>query len=239
MRYSVKLKTFYISFLVFVFSCITTHEKELMINKGVSWAIKTHEKVHGPGNNQWAMEHSDDEEPIVFRISNNDSTPICSEIFSTKKDFGFGIYTLHFVGNLNSIQDNTVLGIFLYECKKEKPLEVDIEFTKWNDETGPNLHYTLHNFKEIPSKPQSKSFKLNGDYFTCIIKWDESGLYLGAFHGHIMYESQLLNSMTKFKLNRSDQRNNFRMHINYWKMGNTYPRSETEKISLKQFLFKP
>lgn len=206
-----------------------------------SWEVKVTDQVHGPGLNLWGNANviQKSTEGVLFKINEFQKQVNCSEIKSNKKDYGYGTYVFHLKGDLDKLEKNTVFGIFLYENVKDSPLEIDIEFSRWNDSKKKNLHYTIHNFSGHKNKPVSKEFSQTDENTTCIIHWTEEALYLGTFSGHIQFDHEQLKEMQRFQIKQKDKKSNFRIHINYWKLPKSEPEYDNHEILLKKFKYSP
>lgn len=217
--------------------------KKYAVLKKSIWAIKEYNTAHGPGKNLWSADQVQaDNEGIHFSIDTVNSEIVCSEINLTKYHgykLGYGVYEIRLVGRLDSLQNNTVLGLFLYQKKRKNPLEIDIEFTKWNKDTNKRTNYSLHNFKGKSPQTITSNVDLSTNRSTHIIKWTPSVISFGTFPGHISYDSTLDKELTHFDIQTKRKLKNMKFHINFWKLPNSLPATESQEIILKKFKYIP
>lgn len=211
--------------------------------KKLIWEVKNHNTPHGPGNNLWSKDQvAGDVTQIHLSIDSTEFGVQCSEIILEKdvsRKLGYGVYQVHTIGHLDSLEDNTVFGLFLYQKKKKNPVEIDIEYTKWAGKTQNNVHYSKHNFIKDKSVTIEKNINLKPNYHTHIIKWTPDSLSFGTFYGHQSYNSDMDKSLTLMKSEYGKKPKNMRFHINFWKLPNSLPRTEDQEIILKRFKYLP
>tara|TARA_B110000211_G_C14086515_1_gene556941 strand:+ start:2865 stop:3584 length:720 start_codon:yes stop_codon:yes gene_type:complete len=224
---------------LFISACTSTKEvtKELSFSKK-DWFIKQHGYVHGPGKNLWdSTSIVQDEKGIHFSIDSTSKGIVCSEIISKDHNYGYGVYEIQINGRFDSLANNTVFGIFLYQKKRKSPGEIDVEFTKWNKLNSNNTHYTIHNLSSKSPLSTSQSYNLKGNYTTHIIKWTPDSLSFGLFHGHVSYNKTMDEKLQTLKSDQKTTPFNYRFHINFWKLPNTLPKTEKQKIIVSKFKY--
>jgi hypothetical protein len=222
-----------------VSACSTSKEvtKEITFSN-TGWKIKQHAEVHGPGNNFWdSTLIVQDEKGIHFSIDETAKGVNCSEIISKHKNYGYGVYEIQINGRLDSLEDNTVFGVFLYQKKRKSAGEIDIEFTKWNDPKKGKVHYSIHNLTSKSPITVSKPYILQGAYTTHIIKWTPERLSFGSFNSHISYDKTLDKQLQIFKTEQKLKPKNYRFHFNFWKLPDTKPTLEKQSIIVKHFKY--
>lgn len=235
-----KLDVLYVCVLmVLLQSCKTMTHLHYTTLTDDRWEIKSYEKPHGPGSNKWGGVSTvlQTGSKLEFQISSRDSGVYCSEVRTTKANYGQGLYSFHLEGKIDSLKDNSVFGIFLLEDKAVDPREIDIEFTKWAKPQNNMIHYSIHHF-EKKTETRSEKSTLVDQQFSCFIYCMDDQVYLGTFPGRKTFSMTLLPQMRKYKLG-ANLASRYRVHINYWKLPKSLPKYEDQKISLLHFSYAP
>ena len=185
---------------------------------GHTWVIKS-ANCKGPGSNNWneSNVHVDREGNLHLRINKFAEKWSCAEVFS-EDNAQYGEYDFYVSSNVELLDKNIVLGIFIYENDKK---EIDIEFH--DKETL----YTVQ-----PDKPHRFKMNLQGNYSTHSILFNADLIGFSSYHGH-GFRSDLLidkwNSPTEFLVNPKKAH----LHINFWLKNGKPPKKEAELIIKK------
>ncbi len=111
---------------------------------GYTWLVKNAPSPIGPGPNIWNSKNVwvDDRGRLHLRI-HKEPTGVwtCAEVY-TQKVFGYGTYQWWIEGVLATVDQNVVLGLFMYSGHDGFD-EIDIECARWGNPTAPNLSYTV------------------------------------------------------------------------------------------------
>ena len=118
---------------------------------------------------------------LHFKIDSASNQATCSEVKSLNQQFGYGVYEIQMTGLIDSIQNSTVFGLFLYEENNDDPLEVDVEFTKWGKEKNNNVHFSIHNLRDKGSQTIKTNLSPGSMVSTHIIKWTPKTILIGSF----------------------------------------------------------
>ena len=102
---------------------------------------------------------------LHLKITNTSGTWTASELFTTD-NLGFGTYQWRVDGPIDVYDKNVVLGLFPYGpaagIGKDGTNEIDIEFSRWGQASGPNADWTDYPSSGTTQGETSFSFSLNG-----------------------------------------------------------------------------
>jgi MYXO-CTERM domain-containing protein len=102
---------------------------------------------------------------LHLKITNTAGTWTASELFTTD-DLGFGTYQWQVDGPIDVYDKNVVLGLFPYGpaggIGKDGTNEIDIEFSRWGQASGPNADWTDYPSSGTTQGEMSFSFSLGG-----------------------------------------------------------------------------
>lgn len=102
---------------------------------------------------------------LHFRIANAGGTWTAAEIFTTDR-LGFGTYQWHVDGPIDVYDKNVVLGLFPYGpaagIGSDGTNEIDIEYSRWGRENGPNGDFTNYPASGTTIGERSYTFSLGG-----------------------------------------------------------------------------
>jgi hypothetical protein len=169
---------------------------------GQTWFIKNGNGL-GPGNNNWYEKnvYVDREGNLHLRINKIEDKWYCAEIF-TEDTVKWGEYTFFVSTNLEKLDKNIVIGLFIYQDDKH---ELDIEF---NNKSA--------FYSEQPSNTHQFKQNLQGDYSTHRII---IAPYISRFislHGHYNYNpDQIIDKWTSPSENIPEPLKSH-IHINFW-----------------------
>ncbi len=235
------------------------------------WHVESYmdEKVN-PGPNYF----SDDEDLVWvdnhgflnLTIKQNSAGEwLCSSIKSIEAA-SYGTHRFKIIGNLETLDKNLVLGLFMYRIDQDNPnlrAEVDIELSTWSFPTHienelihptANAHYTLWKPWTDFCEPQPYAVEPfmvkmpRGTHTTHEIYWDSRSLSFLSYHGHAPTNpnKKIIHSLD-LPYDRSDSwvipHENEKMHImiNFWICsGNDAPSDENKEHHFKvKYEFEP
>ena len=162
---------------------------------------------------------------LKLQIEQTNNNVYCAEIES-QLAFGYGTYYFYLNSRIDYLAPNLVFGLSIY---KDDNNEIDIEFSKWNNENTHNTQYVL--------QPISKSnhlhkfiTKLNGDFSIHILQWLPKEINYKSLHGH--YNKQPKNGfiIQSWQYKGADITKptpDHKLHINLWR----YKNNPIQKLS--------
>jgi len=189
-----------------------------IIFSGQKWIIKSG-NGRGPGSNNWNENnvYVDLEGNLHLRINKLADKWYCAEII-TEEPIRYGEYDFYVSSNVELLDKNIVVGLFIYENDKK---EIDIEF--YNKETL----YTVQ-----PHKPHRLKMNLQGNYSTHSILFNADLIGFRSYHGHGVRSDLLIdkwNSPADILITPKKAH----LHINFWLKNGKPPKKEAEIIIKK------
>lgn len=108
---------------------------------GYTWNVKN--GYFAPGPNWWTDDpndvYVDGNGALHLAIINHNGTWYSSEV-RLPGSLGYGTYTFNTNSNVDSLDPNEVLGLFMYQ---DDTHEIDTEWSRWGDPTASNLGYSV------------------------------------------------------------------------------------------------
>ncbi|MES2205639.1 MAG: carbohydrate-binding protein [Pseudomonadota bacterium] len=164
---------------------------------GYTWNVRDYEGMPGPNkfhaDNVWV----DDKGFLHLKIARRDNVWTSAELYTTEP-LPFGTYQFKILGRPDKLDKNVVFGLFNYSAPSGTN-EIDIEFSRWNNDSYPNLNWTVWpaqmlNGNQVSKYPttiagddgyvrdaQTYEMKLAGDQSTHIFTWTQQSV---AYEGH-------------------------------------------------------
>lgn len=209
---------------------------------GYSWTIRN-QGSSGPGPNVWKDSNVfvDGNGDLHLKISYSPSGWTCAEIY-TNSVFPYGTFEWWVIGEVDKLDKNVVLGLFMYPGSGavDGTNEIDIEFAQWGNANNKRLFYTVYP-KELGPQPQSAGFdvQLSGTYTTNRFKWSATGVFYEGVHGHQEGSGQQFASWSS-PANFSSQIPSMKLvtHMNLWLFQGRQPSNGKEvEIVIRRFKY--
>jgi len=145
----------------------------------------------GPGPNHWdpGNVRVDEKGWLHLKITHTQGEWRCAELH-TKKRFGFGRYQFQVTGRVDTLDPNTVLGLFKYptaDVGKDGTNEIDIEFARWGHTKSDNLNFTVYpasGERDQATDHKTYPLKLQGEASTHQFEWESKRVRYRSFYGH-------------------------------------------------------
>lgn len=148
---------------------------------GYKWIVKKRNKLYGPGpnyfsdsdNNVWV----DSKKKLHLKIKKIGGKWHCAEVF-LEKSLGYGRYTFYLDHNVEKIDKNVILGLFVYLNLKN---EIDIEFSKWGKNNTANAQFAVQPFVR---KGNIKRFNVDKKISHTVnsFLWQKDGIFFKSFN---------------------------------------------------------
>jgi hypothetical protein len=193
---------------------------------GYDWLVKssanTLSGTLAPGNNYFSDSREnvwvDKNGWLHLKITLRDGKWYCAEVALTKA-LGYKKYIFHVFSRFDHFHPNVVGGLFTYLDGTDQAEEMDIEFSKWGDDTRVNNELFSIQPSEKPENAESFKPELNGNATTHIFDWKPGKVEFSSYHGH--YSSEPTDStliIRKWDYSGEDvpKNQNGRIHINLW-----------------------
>ena len=214
---------------------------------GYNWLVKrTGSKKVGPGPNWFSDSEENvwvDSNGLHLRITEEDGKWTCAEVL-TEEPFGYGTYVFEVQGDLNSLDPNVVLGLFIWDefAPHYTNREMDIEITRWGKPENDNAQYVVQ-----PWNGPNNLFRFNfpsndSNTMTMVLDWQQESVYFNSFYGDFSIppsERQVIESWT-YEGNSVPQPGKENVRINLWLDEGSEPANGQEaEIVVKSFHFIP
>ena len=188
-------------------------QRDALDFSGYSWDVKS--GYYFPGKNHWQAQNAwvDDAGWLHLRLNYDGEFWQCAEVATGIS--GYGLYRFYLVGRIDQLDDQVVLGLFLYPGPRLPYIdnaEIDIEFSRWGQAEAPAGHFS------VASTTTNYPVQLQGTYSTHQILWLPDRIEFSSYHGH-----EELNETTRIShwiFHQSEGRDipkpPLQLHINYW-----------------------
>ncbi|MBC22623.1 MAG: hypothetical protein CMJ32_01735 [Phycisphaerae bacterium] len=219
---------------------------------GYTWRVKGN-GWYGPGPNNFsdspANVYVDEQGRLHIGIRRVGNAWFCSEI-TLEDPLGYGDYIFKTAGELEKIDPNIVLGLFIWEYQpcydgiyySNVANEFDIEFSRWTDPNGDTSQFVAQ-----PWSTQGNIFKFTmnlgrSDYLTShAFRWKPHVVECRSWYGHDDQESPSNTIQTWDYLGPDNPYpGEPRVHINAWLI-NTLPPTDNKdfEVIISDFKFIP
>jgi hypothetical protein len=207
---------------------------------GYEWAMKAGTAL-GPGPNSFRASPDslwiDNQGYLHLRIKRVNDRWYCAEA-SMLQTLGYGTYTFIFEGALDLLDRKVIGSPFLY---RDLEHEIDIEFSRWGLEDGPNAQYVVQP-SDHPGNLEQFSMSLEGTISTHTIHWSPIALSFQSARGTQPMPSpeQILHKWTYRGTDVPMEKDRLFVHVNLWLLNGEAPANgeETEMV-LRSFSWKP
>lgn len=203
---------------------------------GYEWEVKAGR--YYPGKNNWAKDNVwvDDKGYLHLKISQHAGQWYCAEL-ATVRRFGYGVYQFQVIGQVDKLDPNMVLGLFVYpgeETGFNEKNEIDIEFAQWGKKDAPRGNYT------VTPDTHPFLFSLEGNYTVHQFTWDKQQVLFQSFHGHAPNENQEISNWLYIpeQYKKTAPVPPVRVHMNFWLyLGHPPSDGQEREIVIRKFVF--
>ncbi|MBT3185588.1 MAG: hypothetical protein HN342_13805 [Nitrospina sp.] len=149
---------------------------------GYEWAVKAGVSL-GPGPNDFSSSNDnvwvDNRGRLHLKITQRDGKWYCAEVV-LMKSLGYGTYNFQVSSRVDLLNNNVVGSPFIY---RDDTHELDIEFSRWGIEGGPNAQFVVQPYYNLGNREQF-SMSLSNEASTHIIKWMADLVFFQSAQGH-------------------------------------------------------
>jgi hypothetical protein len=227
-------------------------ETRTIVFSGYLWDVRTtNGALQGPGPNYFNdSEESvwlDENNYLHLKIRKIEDTWQCAEVY-LQQCFGYGMYIFRLSTGFESLDVNTVVGLFTY---LDDTHEIDIEYSRWGYSNAENGQFVIQPYS---NSGNIKRFTLesNGQSSMHAFYWCSNFIQFRAMYGTdtnvISGElkkdlvSPCVDLINEWIFTGSDnpEPSTERVHINLWLMSGLAPTNEQEiEIVVEEFQFIP
>ncbi|MEO8762834.1 MAG: hypothetical protein ABI416_01045 [Ginsengibacter sp.] len=193
-------------------------EKSILFS-GFEWKVRNTRDTQGPGPNYFSQQSVwVDQSGVLHLYLHPDSLSgrwLCPEITSVKK-FGFGTYSFVVEGAIDKFDRNIVLGLFNYSGNDGFD-ELDIEFSRWGNDSWPNLNYTVWPAqKGFKNSSYTKEYSQQSNYSNQQFRWSRDSVVFSTFNGNTIDSRDLIATYTCVQPPASISSVGMPVHLNLW-----------------------
>ncbi len=164
--------------------------KRKIVFSGYTWSVLQSEWEMGAGPNYYTDDANDvwvdPNGHLHLNIVYKDANWYCSEVIANE-NFGYGTYAFTVKSDINQLDPNIILGLFIYDVPDPQgnPREIDVELTKWGDPNNPNNAQ----FVVQPWQHEGNVCRFNIDYSgdtettTHVITWKPNRIDFCSYYG--------------------------------------------------------
>jgi hypothetical protein len=149
---------------------------------GYKWAVKAGNWL-GPGPNNFSSNNEnvwvDDQDRLHLKITRRDGKWYCAEVY-LMQSLGYGNYSFQVSSRVDLFDKNVVGSPFIH---RDDTHELDVEFSKWGIEGGPNSQFVVQPYYNLGNREQF-SMALSNDASTHIIQWMSDLVFFQSAQGH-------------------------------------------------------
>lgn len=204
---------------------------------GRNWVIR--EGAGGPGNPNnldiWRRNNVECRNGnLVLEVTQQNGMWTTAQVSLTEV-LGFGRYEWKVQGPVDDLDKNVVLGLFNYGGVDEED-EIDIELTRWGQETNPNGNYVVYPNRRGPAFTKSEfEFDLVGNSSTHVFSWQRDRVSFASFE-----VAQPLGSWEFAPSAYEDliPQDPLPVYINLWMVGGNPPSNPAEVV-IESFSWQP
>lgn len=231
--------------IFFLLSILSMRQYQAMAQRsinfsGYEWWIRN--GSGGPGPNQWSNSDSsvwlDKSGYLHLKIRKTGDNWYCSEV-NLNTSLGYGSYKFVVESDLAELDQNIVVGLFLYE---DDTKEIDIEFARWGNMLTVPGWYTVQPPPYTASNQHSFDIDTRVAISTHSFDWLPDKTYFKSIKGVEEVVPPNNNLLAEWTYTGSPQPTvgNELMHINFWLFQAKPPSDKKEaEIIIRKFEFKP
>ena len=182
---------------------------------GREWTVRSGEG--GPGPNNWSDSPESvwvDGEGLHLKVRKSDGVWHCAEV-ATVLPTRHGMHRFHLTGRTDLLDRNVVASPFLY---RDDEREVDIEFSRWGRERGPNTQYVVQPFQKKGNIHRFAAAPA-GEATTHCMDWHSGHIHFLSFPGHADAPGAARGGVREWTYKGPDnprEEDGLRVHINLW-----------------------
>jgi hypothetical protein len=154
---------------------------------GYTWKVKASEAQVGPGPNYFSADPNDvwvdGNGSLHLTITARNGKWYSTEVF-TEAPLGYGTYIFTLASRVDQLDKNAVLGLFTWDAAApaNNYREIDIEFSRWGQDSGDNAQYVVQPFG-TPGNRHRFPIALTGLYSTHSFKWEADQILFTSHQG--------------------------------------------------------
>ncbi len=208
---------------------------------GFDWTVRSSRGPTDPGGNTFSANPSDvwvDERGFLHLTLGESATEV-----RTRRSLGYGTYEVRLLGALDRLHPRAVLGFFTFELPSTHPhhREIDIEFSRWGLESGPNLQYVVQPADRAGNRRQMSLPMPEGEATTHRFTWEPGAVTFTSWHGHGDYPPPAHLLIAHHAIRSADvpDPRRERLYLNFWWYQGPPDQPPRQSVIVTEFQFIP
>ena len=200
-------------------------------------------EVMGPNANYWSASdenvYIDEKGCLNLNLVKRDNKWYASEVV-LPLDLGYGRYEFRVIGNMDKIDPNVMMSMFLYASDDS---EVDLEFSKFKKDSeinqDGNVQFVVQPYYK-PGNLDRFEIKQNGSYTSYVIDYKKDSIKFEAYHGHNTSNKKNLIKEWTYSGKYIPSPEKLKLRVNVYIRGKEAPAEDsTLGLKLKRIKFTP
>ena len=208
---------------------------------GFDWTVRSARRPTDPGGNTFSAHQSDvrvDERGFLHLTLAASATEV-----RTRQALGYGTYEVRLLGALDRLHPRAVLGFFTFELPSAHPhyREIDIEFSRWGVESGPNVQYVVQPADRPENRRQFLLQMPDGEATTHRFEWEPGAVTFTSWHGHGTYPPAAHLLIARHTIRSPDvpTPRHERLYLNFWWYQGPPDVPPRQSVIVTEFQFTP
>ena len=206
---------------------------------GYQWQVK--DGYDYPGKNHWSSRQAwvDEAGALHLRLEKR-GLWYCAEVIS-REHFSYGRFSFQVIGELDRLDPQVVLGLFLYHPASLE--EADVEVARWGRAQNPNGLFGLYRQERHDAQP-FRFVLPEGTYSTYQIEWLPEQLRFVGQYGHRSDEEAVF---ARWQYPKKPvlgdllfERRHLQVRMNLWLYGGRQPQNGKDvEVVIHDFQYRP
>ena len=206
---------------------------------GYQWQVK--DGYDYPGKNHWSSRQAwvDEAGALHLRLEKR-GLWYCAEVIS-REYFSYGRFSFQVIGELDRLDPQVVLGLFLYHPASLE--EADVEVARWGRAQNPNGLFGLYRQERHDAQP-FRFVLPEGTYSTYQIEWLPEQLRFVGQYGHRSDEEAVF---ARWQYPKKPvlgdllfERRHLQVRMNLWLYGGRHPQNGKDvEVVIHDFQYRP
>jgi hypothetical protein len=189
---------------------------------GYEWNVRKSDEPETPDYNYFSDSSDnawvDSTDRLHLRITQRDSQWYCAEVV-IRPALGHGMYIFQVGSRIGELDENVVLGLFHYDYGSGDPFhrEMDIEFSRWGYEYGPNAQFVVQPW-EVEGNLYRWNLPGETEFSTHCYNWTTDSIRFVSAKGYQVSPpfDSIIDQWTYRERDRIPQPGSERVRLNFW-----------------------
>lgn len=193
-----------------------------IVFSGYEWDVRKSDEPETPDYNYFSDSNDnvwiDSTDRLHLRITQRDSLWYCAEVVIGPA-LGHGMYIFQVGSRIGELDENVVLGLFHYDYGSGDPFhrEMDIEFSRWGYEYGPNAQFVVQPW-EVEGNLYRWNLPGETEFSTHCYYWTTDSIRFVSAKGYQVSPpfDSVIDQWTYREKDRIPQPGSERVRLNFW-----------------------